>query len=114
MSFKLNTTTIKTPTKFSIQRYRLSKSGRIANGDMTMDIINKKRKFLLSYDVISGAELDAILDILDSDEAFCTFEYVHNGVTQTAVVYAGAIDETKFRSDGPWYWKDVSFDLIEK
>ena len=45
---KINCTTIKTPNKFDYEAYNLTKSGRVASGEMTMDLIAKKRKFLLN------------------------------------------------------------------
>ena len=42
---KINGTSIKEPTDFDVEKYKLSKSGRVASGKMTMEIIAKKKKF---------------------------------------------------------------------
>jgi len=111
---KINGTSIKEPTDFDVEKYKLSKSGRVASGKMTMEIIAKKKKFNFSYAVLSGTELETITDILDSNTAFYSFSFVENGDTKTYNIYPGAIKFKKFRTDGVWYWKDVQFSLIEQ
>lgn len=111
---KLNGTTIKKPKDFKISKFNLTKSGRVASGKMVMDLIAKKRKFEFSYEVLSGPDLDTILGIIDTDAMFFTIDYVENGVAKNATVYVGEIAAKKFRTDGVWYWKDVSFNLIEQ
>jgi len=114
ISLTLNGTPIKTPTSFNISRFKLSKAERVASGKMVMDIVARKRKFSLSYTVLSGADLKTILDILDTDTAFFAFTYTdEDGAAKSATVYPGAIAQDKFRST-PWYWKNVKFDLIEQ
>lgn len=112
--WKINNTTIKSPKDFDIEEYNLTKSGRLASGLMCMDFIAKKRKFPFRYDVISGTDLDIILGLISTSTMFFTLSYVENGTTKTASCYTGAIKRKKFRTDGVWYWKDVSFDLIER
>lgn len=114
MSFKINGTTIRTPTEFHIERYNLTKAGRVANGTMHMDLIAKKRKFLFRYTVISGTDMNTILSLIDGTNMFFTLSYVENGTTKTAVCYAGHIPTERFRTDGVWYWKNMDFDLIER
>lgn len=114
MDITLGGISIKQPTKFDIEKYNLTKSGRVASGLMKMEIIAKKRKFLFQYDVISGTDLDTILGVIDTNTAFFTIGYKENEVAKTATVYSGAISATRFRTDGKWYWKDVKFDLIEQ
>ena len=112
---KINGTTIKTPNKFDYEAYNLTKSGRVASGEMTMDLVAKKRKFLLNYTVISGKNLAVILGLIDTSSMFFTLTYKDNDVSKSAVCYVGAIKKTQFRTDsGAWYYKDCQFDLIEK
>jgi len=114
VAFTINGTTIKNPTEFTIQKFKLTKAGRVASGKMTMDVIAKKRKFSFVYDVLSGRDLETITGILYNDDAFYTLGYEENGEQKTATVYVGAINAQKYRADGVWYWKDVTFDLIEQ
>lgn len=105
---------IKKPTDFSIEKYKLTKSGRLASGKMTMDIIAKKHKFAFSYDVLSSTQLDLIASVVDGDKAFFELVYEENNVVKTATVYAGALKAKKFREGSIWYWKNITFDLIEQ
>ena len=114
MILRINGTNIKTPHNFEIEKYKLTKAGRVASGKMTMDVIAKKRKFIFEYEVLSGRDLDTIVNIIDGNDAFYTLEYEENGVLKTATVYPGAIKAVKFRTDGIWYWKNVHFALIEQ
>lgn len=112
---KINNTIIKTPTEFRIERYNLTKAGRLANGKMTMELIAKKRKFNLKYNVISGSDLNAILNEIDGNNLFFTFTYPdEHGNNSTATVYAGEIPSTLYRADGDKMWKDVEINLIEQ
>jgi hypothetical protein len=116
MGIKLNNILIKQPAagNFTIQKYNLTKSGRVASGNMTMELIAKKRKFLFKYDVLSGTDLETIVSIIDTDNMFFTIDYVEDSIAKSAIVYVGAINQDKFRTDGVWYWKNVTFDLIEQ
>lgn len=102
------------PGGFGIEKYDLTKSGRVASGKMKIEIIAKKRKFTFNYDVISGAHWDQILSIVDSNTPFFVLNYTENGVVKSATCYAGAKKAILFRTDGGWYWKNATFDLIEQ
>jgi len=112
---KLNTTTIKQPTKFRIGNFKLTReTGRLINGEMVMDYVSLKKKFYFEYDAINGADLRTILAIIDTSTIFFTFTYKDREGTHSVTVYAGAIDQGQFRTDGSWVWDDVRFDLIER
>lgn len=107
--------TIKTPPDdIGIESYNLTKSGRVVSGLMMLDIIARKRKFTFSYPILSSTQMQVILDRIDGGLNFMTLSYVDANVTKTATVYAGAIKKRKARSGNIWYYKDVSFDLIER
>lgn len=113
--YKINDTVIKRPTDFSIEKYKVTKSSRSASALMNMDVIAKKLKFLFNYDVLSGAELRAIENLIYTNEPFFVLTYKDlDGEQKTATVYSGAITHKQFRTDSGWYWKDVKFDLIER
>ena len=105
---------IKQPKDFRIGSFNLTKAGRVATGDMTLEYIATKRKFYFEYDVLAGDELDIIKDIITGSTMFFTLTYKDNGNSESATVYAGALEKEAFRNDGVWYWKSVSFDLIQK
>ena len=120
--FKLNGTPIKNPTTFSIENYTLTKSTRVANGDMVMDFVANKLKFSFGYEAIDSRDMNTILDILWKQLAitrkcFVELTYYEDGsdAAQTATVYAGALPRKLHRGNGKlWVWKDVSFSLIER
>lgn len=114
MAYILDGNIIRNPDSFVAGWFKLSDAGRTADGTMNMDIIALKRTFAFSYDVMSGTELDTILELLYSFDAFFTLEYDFNGEMKTATVYVGAISARKFRTGSLWYWKDISFQLIER
>lgn len=111
---RLNGVAIKTPKDFSSSIYNLTKSGRVASGDMTMELIAKKRKFFFEYPVLRDDELQKILGVINGAAMFFTISYEENGRASSATVYVGEINYTKFRTDQGYYWKDVTFNLIEK
>lgn len=114
MVVSINGVSVKQPTDFSIERYDLTKSGRVASGKMTMELVAKKRKFLFSYEVMSGTDLDKIRSAIDTEKMFFPLVYIENGVEYHVQVYRGALKYRRFRTDGVWYWKNVQFDLIEQ
>lgn len=111
---KIDGVQIKEPTKLKIERYNLTKSGRVASGDMTMDLVKKKKKLFLEYEVISGVELKQILDLIDGTKMFFTVEYEDYDGIKSMTCYTGAIPSEYFRKTLGWYWKGVNFDLIER
>lgn len=118
--FSINGMPIKNPTGWKVEVYTLTKSTRVANGDMMMDFVANKRKFILTYASITNHELDPIIEQLwhgleQSRNCFHTFMYPDNGVMKSAIVYAGSIPRNLHRGDSKtWVWKDVSFSLIER
>ena len=115
---KINGVAVKTPHKFIVNRYNITKANRTTDGTMHMDLIAKKREFNFEYRVISGKELDRILEIIDTNEVFFTLEYIENGRAKSATVYAGAIPSEYYRGgedESPeFYWENVNFNLIEQ
>lgn len=120
-NFWISDTPIKNPTGFSIELYTLTKSTRVASGDMVMDFVANKRKFQFEYAAITSAELNTIIDLLWTNlattrQCFVTLKYMDDGVEKTARVYAGSIPKKLHRASTSttWVWKDVSFSLIER
>jgi hypothetical protein len=113
-NIKLGGKSIKQPFPFTIERYNITKAGRVASGLMTLDLVAKKRKFLFRYSSISGSDMNTILSVIDTNDMFFTISYEENGVAKSATVYAGHIPSELVRSGSEWYWKDVNFDLIER
>lgn len=100
--------------KIGIERYNLTKSGRVASGKMTMEIVAKKTKLLTSAEVMSGPELDQLIRLVYGDKSFFPVLFLENGRERTIMAYSGAVKYEEFRTDGVWYWKNVTVDLIEQ
>lgn len=103
------------PGNFGIERYSLTKSGRVASGEMMMDLIAKKTKLTLKWEVLSGSDLKTIADIVDGDTMFFEVTYMDdNGDTKTIICYSGALKYVSFRDNMGIYWKEVAVDLIQQ
>lgn len=116
MIIKVNGTQIKSPSTFKVGIFRLSKSGRLASGLMTMEIIAQKRRLDLTWEVISGSNLNAIIDILDS-ATFYSVEFPDpkiNNFQNTLTMYVGDLNQELVKSVGDRVWKDVTISLIEQ
>lgn len=117
MDVKINGTLIKTPNDCAVQKFRITKASRSASGLMKMDIIAKKCKLGLSYNVIAGTDLKQIQDIIYGDALFFTVEfYDDSGTLQSKTMYCGDISYDRFRTGGlgGWYWKNFKVELIEQ
>ena len=97
-----------------IEWFKVTKNGRLANGDMTMDYIATKRKVTFSYEVMSQQELDTIKNIINLPKCFYKFTYVEGNMTYPCVVYPGSLKYKKFRTGSIWYYKTITFSLVEK
>lgn len=111
---KLNGVTVATPTSFFIDRFKITKSGRVGSGKMVIELIDKKHKLYFTYDVISGTDLEVLYGILFSDDNFITATYTENGTEYTKTMYVGPLHAEEYRTQGKWYWKNVTFNLIEQ
>lgn len=117
MSLILNGTTVKTPTEISIEKFSITKSGRVASGKMTMELIAQKRKLNCKYSAIREDYLQTIQGIIyNPSNLFFTVQFDDVGGFTTITAYAGAIKGQYLRqdTDGVWIWRDVEFALIEQ
>lgn len=118
LQLKINGILIKNPDRFKVSSYNLTKAGRVSSGKMKLDLVAKKVKLFLEYDVISGRDLKQILDLIDGEELFFTASYVDNmDIERSYTCYVGEIPRDLFRTGGiadGWYWKNANFNLIEQ
>ena len=116
-NFSINGVGVKNPSAFRIERYNVTNMERLANAEMVGDLIAKNRKFYLTYEAISGYDLDVILNaIWETETLFFPLVYIENGVEKTASVYVGSIPTELHRAGRTtnWVWRNVTFNLIEK
>lgn len=116
MRLLINGVKVKSPHHFAHESYDITKSTRLANGDMSMDLIATKVKFLLSYDVMSTAEYTKVNNAMNSTKPFFTVTLDMDGITRSYVMYRGALkrDAHIALSEGHWVWKEVTFNFIER
>lgn len=115
--FMIDGTAIENPSGFKISRYRITKSNRLADGAMSMELIANKLKFFFTYDQINEEEMNNILELLwETDEVFYTLKYWYKGRWNTAEVYAGEIPSEMKRAwkNSKIIWKNFNFNLIER
>lgn len=115
--FEIRNTAIKNPSAFKIERFNVTNMERLADSTMTGDLIARKRKFYFTYDVITGSDLNNILNLIwEASGLFFLLKYYENGVAKTATVYVGAIPSDLYRADlsTNWVWRNVTFNLIEQ
>ena len=108
--------TVKTPQEMSIEKYNLTKSGRVTSGKMTMELVAQKRKLNCKYNAIREDDLQVILGKVYGANMFFSVTYDDAGGPYTMTCYAGAIKGEPFRkdTDDVWLWKDVEVALIEQ
>lgn len=110
-----NGVSIKNPDDLQYEYYSLSKSGRVASGKMTMDIVAHKRKFCCKWDAMSSKEWKIMMDaIFNISIPFYTLHYYKDNVWDDCTVYTGDIKKTLVRTGGIWYYKGVEIDFIEQ
>jgi len=109
-------TTVKTPQEMPIEKYNLTKSGRVTSGKMTMELVAQKRKLNCKYNAIREDDFQVILNKIYSTNMFFSVTYDDAGGSHTITCYAGAVKGEPFRKDTDevWIWKDVEFALIEQ
>jgi hypothetical protein len=113
----INGITVKNPSGFKIERYKVTTLQRLANADMTGDLLAKKIKLYYTYDSISGYDLDIILSaIWEAPGIFFPVKYLVNGSVNTITAYVGSIPSDLYRAGRTtnWVWKNVTFNLIQK
>lgn len=114
--YLIDSTEIKRPSQFKIERYKITEASRVASGQMMMELIAKKRKFYFTYDAIDSSDMNVILDALwENDKLFYNLEYIENNQRKSAIVYVGSIPSDLYRTDNSeWVWTNVTFNLIEQ
>lgn len=97
----------------------ISRSDHTADGTYVKDIIKKKMKIMLNYDVITGTGLLAILDLYDLDSELSYLEYITDTTTMvnrygdpiTVIMSPFGWEEIALRDDG--LYEGVSIQLDE-
>ena len=112
---KVNNVEFKNPSNIGYEYYNLSKSGRVASGKATMDIIAQKHKFVCSYNSMNGIDFQKMMDVVFTMTApFYPLSVYKDNKWLTYTVYTGDIAKTLCRTGGVWYYKDITINFIEQ
>lgn len=115
MPMLLDGVQIKTP-HLEVGSFLISKSERMADGTMAMDIIAEKRRLDLHWPLIKDVDLQQILSLLGSKTFHqVTYPDPEHGEDHTITVYRGDTKSVPgHRIEGTRYYTDVSISLIEQ
>lgn len=98
---------------YNEEDFEITREGRVANGDLVMDVIAVKKRFTLGYDGLTQATLDALLTeynrgvilslkIERSDDSVDTYNVKFRPFSRVRML---AMDQ--------WLWQGVTFVLEE-
>lgn len=98
---------------FNEEDFEITREGRVANGDLVMDVIATKKRFTLGYDGMTQTTLDALLTeynrgvilslkIERSDDSIDTYSVKFRPFSRVRML---AMDQ--------WLWQGVTFILEE-
>lgn len=104
----------KEPTSIEFQSYNLTKAGRTTDGTMHLDLVAKKRKLLVYYEVIESTDKKIIEDILDGKNMFMQVQYTQDNVRKSALCYVGELKSKPAIKGKIWKYPDYEFHLIEQ
>lgn len=113
---KVDGVSIKTPTEFTEESFRLTKSNRLQDGKMSMEMIAKKKKFTLKYSILDSNELKVIEDLIWKPwNPYYTFSFNDDKGQHSYTVYSGDLSKSLYRiwNNGSYLYKDYELRLIE-
>lgn len=106
---------IRYPSSFSIKPILDARKGKTASGKTVMDIVARKRRFTLQWNLLYGSDYKTIRDILDGG-TFFEFVFPDNktaAATATVSTDSGITGELLTRN-GDWLFKNVELTLEEQ
>jgi len=113
----IGATEIKNPSNIEVGTFRITKSQRTASGLMQQELIAIKKRIELQWEMITQADLKAILDKLDT-AVFHGLTYPDpQGVDglSTITVYIGDIQKGLWHMQGGVrWWKGARIGLVER
>jgi hypothetical protein len=111
----VNTTTLPTPSEFTVGIMDLSKAERNAKGTMIIERVATKRKLELSWKYLTKNDLALILNAVSPVFFSVTYPDPQTNANRTGTFYTGdrSMGVIRYRGGVPEY-QDVSFNLIER
>ena len=98
---------------FAEEDFEVTREGRVANGDLVMDVIATKRRFTLTYEVISQTALDTILTEYNRGVILnLKIEREDDSVDEYSVKFR-PFSRVRMLAMDQWLWQGVTFLLEE-
>jgi len=98
---------------FSEEDFEITREGRVANGDLVMDVIATKKRFPIGYDGMTQATLDALLTEYNRGEILSLKVERESGVTDGYRVKFRPFSRVRLLAMDQWLWQGVTFGLEE-
>lgn len=114
----INGVGVHNPSSFSVDIMDLSseESGRLLNGEMTKDLIARKRKLNCSWNTLTWSQVSQLLTAVEqSINLTVTYPDPQIGSYTTKTFYVGDRSAPAvWLADGKEYWNGTSFNFIER
>jgi len=99
-----------------VEDFEIAREGRVANGDLVIDVIAHKKKFTISYTTAVGqTALDALWAIYHAgvSAALSLIIEEEDATTTTYTVKFRPFSRVRMLTKDIWLWNPVSFELEE-
>ena len=109
-------TTLPAPTALTINNEIIwsSDTGRTLSGKMVGDVVAEKKNLSIKWEFLTESEVKLIKNTLVT--GFFSFSFRDDGVNITIESYRGTLSKEHLGelSDGVYYYKSVSVDIIQR
>lgn len=112
MSYKLDSTTLKSPSGFSRRQIETGVSNLTINGKVKRSVENRREEFYLEYKYLTQTEVSTILSIWNKEE-IVSFEVNETNLSIGPTNVHVFIDERNYNTRGNEYREDLVLRLVE-
>jgi len=112
MGYILDSTTIPRPKGFIREELLVGQDVVAINGRTGRDIRNRKERFILSWEVLSNAEVSTIMTIVEKNEAV-TFSVAETNLTINETSVIVSIESIEYKIIGSNYIAALALELVE-
>jgi len=100
----------------SVENFEIAREGRVANGDLVIDVIATKKRFTIAYTTAVGQDaLDELVAIYDAGVTATTSLIIENAdsTTTTYTCKFWPFSRVRMLTKSEWLWNPVTFVLEE-
>lgn len=112
MAYLLNGTTLPNPQKFQRLPVEISRKLNMLNGATKKDIVGRKEQYILSYQLLTQAQMATINSIYNLNSEV-TFQVTETNLTIEQTTVHMEISSRTYRVMGSSYLEDVTLVLTE-